>query len=338
MNQAKTEFDVFISYSRKDSEIAERVFATLSAGGIRCFIDRGISGGADFPAVLAEAIQSSRMLLFVASANSYASQYTLKELTFALHENCRILPLIIDGSELPPQLHFLLSNINWRELSADYQIEKDLLPDVQKVLTDPETKAIPDRPNLPAQRKKGKKSLALPLILMGLAVLVLLGWVLSQEWERHQSENETRQVEALAQKAKAQILQARSHTDRADSLFRRGQLEDAEEEVGLLQAADSLLVLTDAQTAPFRDRKEYEYILSSVSTDPAWDRLEAVREQMAVFWHTSALTSFDSYGQFPESKTFHDIALRYVSIALSLMPTDPRLLEIKESLTTSQPQ
>ena len=50
-------YDVFISYSRKDSEIAGKSHKALDEAGISCFIDlEGISGGADFPAVLSEAI------------------------------------------------------------------------------------------------------------------------------------------------------------------------------------------------------------------------------------------------------------------------------------------
>ena len=39
-------YDVFISYSRKDTEIAERICAALQNNGITYFIDRqGIGGG-----------------------------------------------------------------------------------------------------------------------------------------------------------------------------------------------------------------------------------------------------------------------------------------------------
>ena len=46
-------YDVFISYSRKDKDIADKIYACLTHAGFSCFMDRkGISGGADFPAVL----------------------------------------------------------------------------------------------------------------------------------------------------------------------------------------------------------------------------------------------------------------------------------------------
>ena len=78
-------YDVFISYSRKDTVIADIIHEALVANDIQCFIDRvGISGGADFPTILSEAITESKLMLFIASENSYKSEYALKELTFAV--------------------------------------------------------------------------------------------------------------------------------------------------------------------------------------------------------------------------------------------------------------
>ena len=69
------QYDVFISYSRKDSEVANRICAAFDEVGITYFIDRqGISGGFEFPAVLAEAIINSKIFLYLASGNSYDSR------------------------------------------------------------------------------------------------------------------------------------------------------------------------------------------------------------------------------------------------------------------------
>jgi hypothetical protein len=63
--------DVFISYSRKDTEVADRICEVFDKVGISYFIDRqGIGGGLEFPLVLAENIVSSKLFLFLASENS----------------------------------------------------------------------------------------------------------------------------------------------------------------------------------------------------------------------------------------------------------------------------
>ncbi len=110
-------YDVFISYSRKDMAVADEITQALDAAGISYFIDRqGIAGGMEFPAVLARAIVDCKVFLFLASRNSYASRFTNNEITFAFNkkEKNRILPYIIDDSELPLEMEFVFAGINWR--------------------------------------------------------------------------------------------------------------------------------------------------------------------------------------------------------------------------------
>ena len=60
-------YDVFISYSRKDTNVANRICKAFDDAGITYFIDRqGIGGAYEFPAVLAEAIMSSKIFLYLA--------------------------------------------------------------------------------------------------------------------------------------------------------------------------------------------------------------------------------------------------------------------------------
>lgn len=130
------QYDVFISYSRKDTAMADRITAAFDRAGIRYFIDRqGIGGGFEFPVVLAEAILESQVILFLGSKNSYESKFTNAELTFAFNEKPKnsILPYIIDGSTMPPALRFVFSSINWRTLES-HPIEPALVDDVLNML------------------------------------------------------------------------------------------------------------------------------------------------------------------------------------------------------------
>ncbi len=111
------ELDVFISYSRKDTAVADEITQALDAAGVSYFIDRqGITGGMEFPEILAQAIVECKVFLYLASENSYQSKFTNSEITFAFNkkEKNRILPYIIDDSELPIGLQFVFSGINWR--------------------------------------------------------------------------------------------------------------------------------------------------------------------------------------------------------------------------------
>ena len=129
-------YEVFISYSRKDTKVADRVCKAFDKAGITYFIDReGISGGYEFPVVLAEAIIECRLVLFLGSKNAYESKYTNSELTFAFNEKPKnsILPYVIDGSTMPPALRFVFSSINWRTIES-HPIETTLVSDVLNLL------------------------------------------------------------------------------------------------------------------------------------------------------------------------------------------------------------
>ena len=128
--------DIFISYSRHDKVVADRICEALDRAGITYFIDRqGIVGGMEFPEVLAENIISSKLFLFLASKHSYKSRFTNNEITFAFNEKPKnsILPYIIDGSQMPKTMRFIFSGINWRTID-EHPIEPILIDDLLNLL------------------------------------------------------------------------------------------------------------------------------------------------------------------------------------------------------------
>ncbi len=144
-------YDVFISYSRKDTEVAEKICTVLDKYGISYFIDRkGLSGGMEFPAIIADAILSSKIMLFLGSENSYKSKFTNSEVTFAFNEKPigSIIPYIIDGSKLPAALKFTFSNINIRTLE-EHPIDTTLIQDLCQIL---------ERPFVIKEKQKNKVS------------------------------------------------------------------------------------------------------------------------------------------------------------------------------------
>ncbi|MBR5068145.1 MAG: toll/interleukin-1 receptor domain-containing protein [Bacteroidales bacterium] len=136
--------DVFISYSRKDTAIANMICQVFDKNGITYFIDRqGIGGGLEFPAVLAKGIRESKVFLFLASKNSYESKFTQSEIVYAFNKKQKqdIIPYIIDGSTLPDELEFTFSAINWRRIE-NHPIETILIDDIlQKVGKERKTKS-----------------------------------------------------------------------------------------------------------------------------------------------------------------------------------------------------
>ena len=135
MQEIDYKYDIFISYSRRDAEIADKVCEALQKQGITFFIDKiGISGGAAFPKRIATGILESRIVLFLASDNSYASSWVNDEITFTKTKKPgSLLPYIIDGSTLPMELQLTFANINIRTID-EHPIDTVLVKDLCKML------------------------------------------------------------------------------------------------------------------------------------------------------------------------------------------------------------
>lgn len=127
-------YDLFISYSRKDSAIVDEICAALNSAGIVYFRDtQGISLSQHFPVVLADAICSSKMVLLVASKNSYESSYANKEIAFAYSEQIPVLPYLIDNEPMPRDIRFMFSNVNYKSMMKS-PIVPDLIEDINGLL------------------------------------------------------------------------------------------------------------------------------------------------------------------------------------------------------------
>lgn len=129
-------YDVFISYSRKDTAIADQICAAFDKVGISYFIDRqGIVGSGEFPEILADAILESQLFLFLASKNSYSSKYTKKEIFYAFNKKTSgtLFPYIIDNSTLPNAIELVFSDNNIRSINV-HPIKTVLIDDVFNLL------------------------------------------------------------------------------------------------------------------------------------------------------------------------------------------------------------
>lgn len=130
------EYDVFISYSRRDSKQAEQICKVLSQAGLTYFIDRvGISAGASFTEVVSKAIDQSKVFLFLASSSAYKSRFTISEVFYAFKHKTAgsVIPYLLDDAQMPSELEFLLGTTNWLEIK-DCPIGPDLVKAIVNVL------------------------------------------------------------------------------------------------------------------------------------------------------------------------------------------------------------
>jgi len=116
----QTKYDVFISYSRKDSEQVLSVVKKLQERGFTIWIDKdGIESGDAFKSVIVRAIKNSDVFLFFSSKNSNESPWTVKEVNTAVHLKKPIIPIRLDGVDYDDSILFDLVGLDFADLSVE---------------------------------------------------------------------------------------------------------------------------------------------------------------------------------------------------------------------------
>jgi hypothetical protein len=111
-NPEKAEpFDVFVSYAREDSEVAQRLVETLEHSGVRCWLDKiSLQPGEPWIPQIRDAIDRSRSFVVVVSGSTVASTPSVSTEWSAIQESCwrrqdvSVFPVTVGKVDVPPFL------------------------------------------------------------------------------------------------------------------------------------------------------------------------------------------------------------------------------------------
>lgn len=128
-------YDVFISYSRKDIEIAEGIMSELEKAGIKCCLDKASFRGNDFPKITADSILNSEIFLYLGSKNSFFSGWAPDEVAFAKSHKQRnkLIYYGIDDATMPVWMDLAFAALNRRNY-REHPVNKVLLNDIKHIL------------------------------------------------------------------------------------------------------------------------------------------------------------------------------------------------------------
>jgi formylglycine-generating enzyme required for sulfatase activity len=112
---------VFISYANEkgdktgsDRQIANTICSALESENIRCWIDhRDIMPGENWLNAMLNAVELSKVMVLVLSANANRSKWVEDEITYALHENIRIIPFRVENVTPQGTLRVLKVHTQW---------------------------------------------------------------------------------------------------------------------------------------------------------------------------------------------------------------------------------
>ncbi len=104
--------DIFISYSRQDSEQANQLSELLTSAGLSVWIDRsGIEAATSWSGEITKAITECKVFVVMLSPASVASMNVRKEVSLAGERQKKILPLDLEAVGLPDDLAYHLAGI-----------------------------------------------------------------------------------------------------------------------------------------------------------------------------------------------------------------------------------
>src|SRR5580700_10537897 len=111
--------DVFLSYSRRDSEFVDRLSAALDVRGKQVWLDTGSIADAEvFPQAIRTAIETSDAFLFVITPEAVSSAYCEQEVAYAGELGKRIVPVLrqlVEDAAIPAEIR----ERNWIPFTED---------------------------------------------------------------------------------------------------------------------------------------------------------------------------------------------------------------------------
>ena len=114
MNSNDEKHDVFISYSTKNSDVANKICYVLEQNNLKCWIaPRNIASGKIYIDEIAAAIKSTKIVVLVYSSYSQESKYVNNEINMAFSKNKPILSFNIDNTLPKEDMEYYLKVTQW---------------------------------------------------------------------------------------------------------------------------------------------------------------------------------------------------------------------------------
>lgn len=133
--------DIFLSYSREDSQIARRFANALQHAGFSVWWDQDIRSGETYDEVTEAALRSAKAVVVIWSPRSVRSRWVRSEATVALR-NASLIPVMIEACERPVmfELNQAIDLIGWAGSPKDKRWQT-LVDDIKHKLAGPNNDA-----------------------------------------------------------------------------------------------------------------------------------------------------------------------------------------------------
>lgn len=179
--------DIFISYSTKDTEIAEKACNHLEDNGFACWMaPRDIKTSANYAEEIMDALENVKLVVLILSESSSVSPYVLEEIDKTYNRDKPILPFRIDDVNPDGSMGFYLMHYQWLDASSNPESFFDkMVADSRRLIAlagaPPVPPEIPDHhrsPEPPEPPKPGYLKYKVPIVLAVILVVAVGGFLL----------------------------------------------------------------------------------------------------------------------------------------------------------------
>ena len=157
--------EVFISYSTKDTDIANALLEVLESYGLNCWMaPRNIPKGAQWAEEIDKAIQNARVFVVIISSHSVESKQVPKEIALAVTACESIYPFRIDDTGLQGTFRYYLSDYQFTDATSDAkQKMTELAETICSSLGKPIPKKEPEKKAISEEKPEPSVSSALQM-------------------------------------------------------------------------------------------------------------------------------------------------------------------------------
>ena len=128
---------VFVSYSRRNKEFAQKLNASLDSNGVDAWVDwEGIPLSSDWMDEITRAIEGGDAFLFIITPDSLASKVCMEELELGLKYNKKLIPILHIEPEKGSSMHESLGATNWVYMREQDDYEATLPMLIETIHTD----------------------------------------------------------------------------------------------------------------------------------------------------------------------------------------------------------
>ena len=164
-------FEVFVSYSSVDREIAQRIVATLDSRRVNYWLDQErIKTGDSFVSTIGVDVLAAKIVVLILSEAATKSPWVNREIVAAISAGIPVLPFKIQDFELSKEFRLILGVIQWQEAyrgSIGNEIDR-LVARVEELLRAASVKAVGATPQaakaIEATPKQGVKPHVSPYV------------------------------------------------------------------------------------------------------------------------------------------------------------------------------